>query len=191
VLVSVAGLVGVGVLGFATMRALGWVSGLFAGPKIEGRPLDISVAEPVIDIPAPPGTDEQIGVDDIAEGVINDWLAAKQAALGADYQADQLETVLVEPLLTQWRRRADAAAQESWYWQYEHNVEVEEVTPEDPTADQLQVTAVVSERAQLFEFDVEDVSASYDDVLRMQYDLIRQNGSWYVQGMNKISEIEQ
>jgi len=65
------------------------------------------------------------------------------------------------------------------------------VTPEDPTADQLQVTAVVSERAQLFEFDVEDVSASYDDVLRMQYDLIRQNGSWYVQGMNKISEIEQ
>jgi hypothetical protein len=191
VLVSVAGLVGVGVLGFATMRALGWVSGLFAGPKIEGRPLDISVAEPVIDIPAPPGADEQIGVDDIAEGVINDWLAAKRAALGSDYQADQLETILLEPLLTQWRRRADAAAQESWYWQYEHNVEVEEVTPEDPTADQLQVTAVVSERAQLFEFDVENVSASYDDVLRMQYDLIRQDGSWYVQGMNKISEIEQ
>ena len=119
------------------------------------------MAEPVIDIPAPPGTDEQIGVDDIAEGVINDWLAAKQAALGADYQADQLETVLVEPLAdpvaaTSGCRRS----RELVYWQYLSTMwKVEEVTPEDPTADQLQVTAVVSERAQLFEFDVEDVSA--------------------------------
>lgn len=190
-LVSVAGLVGIGVLGFATMRALGWVSGLFAGPRLEGRPLDISVAEPVIDIPTPPGADEQIGVDDIAEGVINDWLSAKQAALGQDYQSDQLETILVEPLLTQWQRRAAAAAQENWYWQYEHTVDVEEVTPDDPTADRLEVIAVVGEKAQLFEFDVENTSASYDDVLRMQYDLTRQDGSWYVQGMNKISEIEQ
>ncbi len=189
-LVGVVGLIGVGVLGFVTMRALGWVTGRFAGPRVEGRPLDISVAEPVIDIPSAPGADEQIGVTDIAEQVINDWLVAKQAALGADYQADRLNDILVEPLLTQWRRRADAAAQESWHWEYEHTVEVEEVTPDDPTTDQLQVVAVVSEKAQLFEFDVENVSASYDDVLRMQYDLIRQDGSWYVQGMNKISELE-
>ncbi len=128
---------------------------------------------------------------DIATQVINDWLAAKQAALGPDYRVDRLDAILVEPLLTQWRRRADAAARESWYWQYEHGVEVEDVTPEDPTADRLQVTAVVSEKAQLFEFDVENVSASYNDVLQMQYDLIRQEGSWYVQGMNKLSELEQ
>lgn len=190
-LVSVAGLVGIGVLGFAAMRALGWVSGFLAGPKIEGRPLDISLAEPVIDIPPAPGVEDQIGVNDIAEGVINEWLTAKQAALGPDYQSDQLDTVLVEPLLTQWRRRAAAAAQENWYWQYEHSVEVEEVAPDDPTAERLQVTAVVNEKAQLFEFDVENVSASYDDVLRMQYDLIRQDGSWFVQGMNKISELDQ
>ena len=190
-LVGLVGLLGVGVLGFATMRALGWVSGLFAGPKLEGRPLDISVAEPVIEIPEAPGADEQIGMKDIATQVINDWLAAKQAALGPDYRVDRLDAILVEPLLTQWRRRADAAARESWYWQYEHGVEVEDVTPEDPTADRLQVTAVVSEKAQLFEFDVENVSASYNDVLQMQYDLIRQEGSWYVQGMNKLSELEQ
>jgi hypothetical protein len=190
-LVSVAGLVGIGVLGFATMRALGWVSGFLAGPKLEGRPLDISLAEPVIDIPPAPGVDEQIGVSDMAEGVINEWLAAKQAALGPDYQSDQLDMVLVEPLLTQWRRRADAAARENWYWQYEHSLEVEEVAPDDPTADRLQVTAIVNEKAQLFEFDVENVSASYDDKLRMQYDLIRQDGSWFVQGMNKISELDQ
>jgi hypothetical protein len=190
-LVSIVGLVGIGVLGFATTRALGWVSGLFAGPKMEGRPLDISVAEPVIDIPSAPNAEEQIGVNDIAERVINDWLSAKQAALGPNYQSDQLATILIEPVLTQWQRRADAAAQENWYWQYDHSVEVEEVTPDDPTADRLQATAVVREKAQLFEFDVENVSASYDDVLRMQYDLIRQDGAWYVQGMNKISEVEQ
>lgn len=190
-LVGVAGLVGVGVLGFATMRALGWVSDLFAGPKIEGRPLDISVAQPVIDIPSAPGEDEQIGVEDIAEQAINDWLTAKQAALGQDYQADQLETILIEPVLTQWRRRADAAAQENWYWQYEHDVQVEEVTPNDPTVDRLQATAVVTENAKLFEYGVENTSASYNDVLQMQYDLTRQDGVWFVQGMSKISELDQ
>jgi hypothetical protein len=190
-LVGLMGLVGVGVLGFATMRALGWMSSAFSGPKLNGRPLTISVAEPAIDIPAAPGVDEQIGVADIAGQVISDWLTAKQAALGPDYQSDRLDDILMEPVLTQWRRRADAAAQENWYWQYDHTVEVESVTPDDPTAERLQVTAVVSERAQLFEFDVENVSASYDDVLRMQYDLTRQDGSWYVQGMSKISELDQ
>jgi hypothetical protein len=77
--------------------------------------------------------------------------------LGPDYQADQLETILVEPLLTQWRRRADAAAQESWYWEYDHNVEVESVTPDDPTADALQAVVLVTEQAKLFEFGEENV----------------------------------
>jgi hypothetical protein len=96
---------------------------------------------------------------------------------------------LVEPVLTQWWRRADAAAAESWYWEYEHTVEVESVTPDDPTADQLQAVAVVSEQARLFEFGVENVGAAYSDTLRMQYDLVRQDGNWYIRGMSKLSDV--
>ena len=188
VFVGAVGLVGVGLLGFAAMRTVDWVTGAASGPKLSGRPLDISLAEPTVEIPSAPSADEQIGVNDVAQGVIEEWLTVKRAALGKDYQADRLEEILVEPVLTQWRRRAESAPRENWYWEYEHNVEVKSVSPDDPTADQLQVTAVVSEIARLFEYGVENTSASYDDVLTMRYDLIRQDGQWYVQNMSKLPD---
>jgi hypothetical protein len=117
----------------------------------------------------------------------NGWRSSA-GALGKDYQGDRLDDILLEPVLTQWKRRADAAAQESWYWEYEHNVEIEAVSPDDPTAEQLQAIAVVSEKARLFEFGVENANAAYDDTLRMQYDLVRQDGKWFVQGMNKLAD---
>ncbi len=188
-LVGVVGLLGLGFLGFATMRTVGWVTSRLSGPNLQGRPLDISLAQPAIEIPPAPGPEDQIGVNDIASRTINNWLEAKQAALGSDYQAERLEDILLEPLLTQWQRRATAAAQENWHWQYEHEVEVESVTPDDPTADRLQVVAVVSETAQLFEYDVENTSASYDAVLRMQYDLVRQDGNWYIEGATQLGDM--
>jgi hypothetical protein len=188
-LVGAAGLLGVGILGFGTMRALGWVTSALSGPRISGQPLAISLDRPAFEIPEATAPPAEIGVNDMASRVINTWLETKRASLGKDYQSNRLEEILLEPVLTQWRRRADAAAQESWYWEYEHNVEVESVSPDDPTADRLQAIAVVSEQARLFEFDVENTSASYNDVLRMQYDLVRQDGNWYIQGMTKLSDV--
>ncbi|MGB3135796.1 MAG: IMS domain-containing protein [Nodosilinea sp.] len=186
-LVGAAGVVGIGILGFGAMRALGWITSAFGGPKVSGQTLAIRVDQPAFEIPEAPAVPAEIGVNDIANRAISEWLEIKQQALGKDYQGDRLDDILLEPVLIQWTRRADAAAQESWYWEYEHSVEVEAVTPDDPTADQLQATALVSEKARLFEFGVENTSASYDDTLRMQYDLVRQDGKWFVQGMNKLA----
>ncbi|MGB3199796.1 MAG: IMS domain-containing protein [Nodosilinea sp.] len=187
-LVGAAGLVGVSILGFGTMRALSWVTAAFSGPRISGQPLAISVDEPAFEVPEAPPAPTEIGVNDMASRVINEWLEIKRQALGKDYQGDRLDDILLEPMLTQWTRRANAAVQESWYWEYEHNVEVESVTPDDPTVDQLQVVAAVSEKARLFEFGVENANAAYDDTLRMQYDLVRQDGKWFVQGMSKLAD---
>jgi hypothetical protein len=187
-LVGAAGLVGVGILGFGTMRALSWATTAFSGPRISGEPLAIRLDAPAFEIPAADAPAAEIGVNDMASRIINEWLTIKQEALGKEYKSDRLKDILLEPVLTQWRRRADAAAQEGWHWEYKHNVEIESVTPDDPTAERLQAIAVVSEDAKLFEFDVENTSASYNDVLRMQYDLIRQDGKWYVQGMTKLSD---
>jgi len=158
-----------------------------ASPRISGRPLEISLVEPAIEIPSAPTADEQIGVKDIAKGVIEDWLAVKRSTLGKEHQAEGLTGILIEPLLTQWQRRATAAVQENWYWEYEHSVSVDTVTPDDPTADQLQVTAAVQEKARLFEYEVENTSASYSDNLTMRYDLVRQEGKWYIQNMGKLA----
>jgi hypothetical protein len=162
-------------------------AGSFTGPRVSGRPLEISLAEPAIEIPTAPTVDEQIGVKDIAKRVIEDWLAVKRSALGKEHQVDGLTGILVEPLLTQWQRRAAAAVQENWYWEYEHSVSVDAVTPDDPTVDQLQVTATVQEQARLFEYEVENTSASYSDNLTMRYDLVRQEGKWYIQNMGKLA----
>lgn len=182
-LVTLAVLGGVGLLGFGAMRT---AEGL-ASPRISGRPLEISLVEPAIEIPSAPTADEQIGVKDIAKGVIEDWLAVKRSALGKEHQAEGLTGILIEPLLTQWQRRATAAVQENWYWEYEHSVSVDTVTPDDPTVDQLQVTATVQEKARLFEYEVENTSASYSDNLTMRYDLVRQEGKWYIQNMGKLA----
>lgn len=188
-LVGAAGVVGVGILGFGTMRALGWVTGVFSGPRISGQPLAIRLDQPAFEIPAAPPAPSEIGVNDMASRVINEWLEIKRGALGEGYQSDRLDDILLEPVLTQWSRRANAATQESWYWEYEHSVEIESVTPNDPTADRLQAIAVVSEKAKLFEFGVENADAAYDDTLKMQYDLVRQDGKWYIQGMNKLADV--
>ncbi len=188
-IVGAVGVVGVGILGFGTMRALGWVVGAFSGPRISGQPLAIRVDQPAFEIPEVPPAPAEIGVNDMAGRVITEWLEVKRGALGDSYQGDRLDDILLGPVLTQWQRRADAAAAESWYWEYEHTVEIESVTPDDPTADQLQVVAVVSEQAKLFEFGVENVGAAYNDTLRMQYDLVRQDGNWYIQGMNKLADL--
>ncbi|TVQ05831.1 MAG: DUF4101 domain-containing protein [Leptolyngbya sp. DLM2.Bin27] len=190
VVVGAVGIVGIGMLGFVTMRALGWVAATLNGSRISGQPLAIRLDQPAFEIPEVPPAPTEIGVNDMAERVINEWLEVKRAALGDSYQGDRLDDILVEPVLTQWRRRANAAAAESWYWEYEHTVEVESVTPDDPTADQLQAIAVVSEQARLFEFGVENVGAAYNDTLRMQYDLVRQDGNWYIRGMSKLSNLD-
>lgn len=182
-LVSLVILGVLGILGFGAMRT----AESLAGPRISGRPLEISLAEPAVEIPAAPTVDEQIGVKDIAKRVIEDWLAVKRSALGKEHQVEGLTGILVEPLLTQWQRRAAAAVQENWYWEYEHSVTVDTVSPDDPTVNQLQVTATVQEKARLFEYEVENTSASYSDNLTMRYDLVRQEGKWYIQNMGKVA----
>ena len=186
-LVGIVGLVGLGALGFATARTVSWVTGAMSGPRLEGRPLDLSLAEPAVEIPSAPSPDEQIGAASMAQQVLETWLSAKRAAMGEDYQSDQLETILTGPLLSQWQRRAAAAPQENWYWEYEHEVEVQSVAPDDPTADRLQVIAVVRENAQLFEYGVENDRASYDDRLTMEYILVRQDGQWFIESMGQAA----
>ncbi|MFH7243602.1 MAG: IMS domain-containing protein [Spirulina sp.] len=182
-LVGLVGLASLGALGFATARTVGWLTGAMAGPRLEGRPLELSLAEPAVEIPSAPGPDEQIGVASMAQQVIETWLETKRAAMGQDYRADGLSEILTGPVLNQWQRRAAAAPQENWYWEYEHAVEVQSVTPDDPTADRLQVVAEVQETARLFEYGVENTTASYDDRLTMEYTLVRQDGQWYIEAM--------
>lgn len=186
-LLFLAGLLGMGLLGFLASRVLGWMTGTLTGPKVQGQPLAISVTRPAIEIPAAADAGQQIGVEEIAKGTIEGWLKAKSAALGPDYETDVLKTILAEPALTQWERRAREAKQSNWYWEYEHQLEIESVEPNNPSADALQATAKVTEAGRYFEDGIENSSSSYDETLTMRYELVRKDGEWRVKGMTKVN----
>ena len=181
--VIILGLFAVGTLGVVTVRTLAWIGAMFSGPRIRNPALDISLVEPPVSIPTPPLPEAQISTRDIAERTITNWLAAKREALGQDHNAANLAAVLVDPALTRWRNRASGSQRDNWYYTYEHSVEVMSVEPDDPTAETLTVEAQVKEVADFYELGTRIAGNSYDTTLNMRYDLIRQNGDWFVQDM--------
>lgn len=184
--VVIVGLLTMGTLGFATVRTLSWIGSRFSGPNIQSPALDIGLAEPPIEIPAPAPPEAQISTKDIAERAITDWLAAKRAAMGPDHNTAALETALVDPELTEWINQASAGQRDNWYYTYEHSVEVLNVEPDDPAAEELTVDAKVEEVAEFYELGTLNGSLSYDRDLNMQYNLVRQEGEWFVKGMEVV-----
>lgn len=62
---------------------------------------------------------------DNAPEIVRSWLTAKAAAMGEAHEIDQLETILVDPVLSEQRARAEDARANGSYWKFEHaNIEV-------------------------------------------------------------------
>ena len=184
--VVTVGAVTMGLLGLVTVRAFSWVGSAFSGPRIQQPALDISLIRPPVNIPTPPPPEAQIGIKDIAERTITAWLSAKREALGPEHTMDNLETALVEPVLTEWRNQALGGERDSWYYTFEHSVEVLSVEPDDPTAEALVVEAQVKEVAQFYELGTLNNRNSYDRDLNMRYELVRQEADWFIKSMEEI-----
>ncbi|MGL5193559.1 MAG: ARC6/PARC6 family protein, partial [Chroococcales cyanobacterium] len=86
--------------------------------------------------------------------------------------------ILMDPALSLWQRRAEAARRENWYWEYDHNIQETgvEMSPTDPN--RATVEAQVSETARLFENG--QLSTTRDDNLRVQYQFVREAGQWRI-----------
>ncbi|MBI4782039.1 MAG: DUF4101 domain-containing protein [Oscillatoriophycideae cyanobacterium NC_groundwater_1537_Pr4_S-0.65um_50_18] len=74
---------------------------------------------------------------DEAKVVIESWLAAKAAAMGENHDLTQLDKVLAEPILSQWKGDAEQVKAANSYLKYEHsNLEITSVeTDADSTAE--------------------------------------------------------
>ncbi len=120
-----------------------------------------------------------------AQDIVQQWLAAKQAAYGPDHDLDQLATILVEPELSRRLTQATQFANQNLYFGYEHEVLEAEFADEDITQlDQTSIRATVREKGDFYAGGIIDPNESYDSTLNVQYDLVRQDGAWKVQGMN-------
>ena len=117
---------------------------------------------------------------ELARTVIQKWLDSKAAALGEERQIEQLDSILTGSLLAQWRDRSNRDRQSDIYRQFEHTLDIESVTIDAENPDQATIEAKVTEIAQYYQNGQLDLSQSYDDNLRVRYELVRQNNSWLI-----------
>ncbi|HEY9628254.1 MAG TPA: IMS domain-containing protein [Coleofasciculaceae cyanobacterium] len=72
---------------------------------------------------------------DEAKAVIESWLAAKAAAMGETHDLTQLDKVLAEPILSQWKGDAEQVKAANSYLEYEHsNLEITSVETDADSA---------------------------------------------------------
>lgn len=186
VLAAVALLLGIGILGFLASRVYGW---LFSGPTLEGEQLQIQIDQPLVVIPEPDAeTSAASGAmtEEVAEQIVQAWYTAKSAALGSEHEVEQLEQILVDPALTQWQRRAEEGRRDGWYWQYQHNLEITSVETNEANPDQARIEAEVNEAAEFYERGQLNLNESYDDNLRVRYNLVRQDNQWRIRDMDVL-----
>lgn len=123
---------------------------------------------------------------DTAAPVIQAWLAAKAAAFGSEHATDKLKQILVEPTLSQWQKRVQDDLLARRVRHYKHSLQVNGVKNDPKTSDRAQVEATVVEVAQIYERNRLNRAASYNEKLRVQYNLVRQNGEWRIQTMKVL-----
>jgi hypothetical protein len=188
-LVLIAAILGLGLAGWVVWqvvaRALGWVSSL-SGPTLEPNQPTLRLDRPPVDIPDPaaaiapdPAASGPLSTEAAAEA-IRGWLTAKSAAMGENHTLDALNNALTEPMLSDWRGRAEEAQGDGVHWEYEHEVSVESVEPNTNDVSQGAAIAQVRETARFYQQGNLSRRASYDDQLRVRYELIRVEGQWRI-----------
>jgi hypothetical protein len=181
------GLIAAGLLGFFMMRRFS------EKPLLKGEQPMVRLDRPVVEIPTPSASATSavtVGAlnSEAAQQVIQNWLTAKAAAMGPEHAVENLNQALTDTALSQWQKRAEDARRDGWYWQYKHNLlKVDAVNVSEVNPDQAKVEAEVSEDAQFYEGGQLRQDLSYSETIRVQYDLIRQDGQWKIQSMTVLS----
>lgn len=186
-LVLLLGVVGgIGLLGLMVNAA--WQS---RSPlsSLQGEQLSIQLAQPPLAIPA---ADSRILLPsgklspDTAKQVIEAWLTSKSLAFGTEHQVNSIDSVLVEPLASTWRNRAETLKRSNSHWTYQHNVEIKSLTVKESNPDRAVVVAQVQEIGNFYQKGQLNANRSYDDNLRVQYILTRQQDQWFIQDIRVL-----
>ncbi|MFM7877924.1 MAG: IMS domain-containing protein [Microcystis panniformis] len=178
-------ILGVGLVGTLVVLSLGVkaiVDSQSPLAALQGEQLPISLNTPILEIPsANAEVMERTSLDrETAKETIQAWLGAKSAAFGSEHQKEPLKEVLTGSALEIWQKRA-AALQGNNYWRYDHQVDVRSVTNNPKNPNLATVEAIVNEKAMYFHNSKEIVERSYNESLKVRYDLVRQGDKWLIE----------
>jgi curved DNA-binding protein CbpA len=179
------------VLWVVATTTFGWLKNLFfPTSSVRGSELSVQINQPPIPIPTP---NSKLGALDgpltnaTAEGVIRTWFSTKAAALGPNYEINNLDQILTGSALSQWRLIAQQYRSDNRYGKYDHSLKIESVEKIDLFADRAAVEATVKEVAQFYENG--QFKNSSNDNLRVRYDLIRERGKWRIQSTSVVNQM--
>lgn len=177
-------LVALGSLGIASLSVQLFRQAGSPAVELRGEQLSLDLGQPPLEIlpadayllpPTGPLTPEG------ALDLVQVWLERKSRAFGSTHQVDHLTPILADPLLSDWRRRALALKRSQDYWQYRHEVKIESLKTNPRHPDRASVEAQVREVASYYQNGRMNRQRSYDDRLRVRYDLVRENDRWLIE----------
>lgn len=160
-------------------------------PGLEADQPAISLDSPVVAIPTEteetaPNAATGTLTEESARQIIETWLSVKRSALGKEHQIPLLESILADPTLATWRDTAQSLQQENAHREYEHTLRIENVDFNAENPNTARVEASIREIARAFRGGQPDGSSSYDDNLRVRYELVRQNDLWRIRSMTVL-----
>lgn len=190
VLLLASSVLGILVLWFLASGVYGLFRYIFAKPAMTEAQLMVEMNQPPVAIPIPQPEKQPVVAQALNQAtalqVIESWLATKSAAFGQNHAVNKLEQILVQPTLAQWQQRVQNDKASNRTRQYKHSVKVNSVQTKASSPDHAQVVATVDEVAQVYDKGKLNRATSYNETLRVMYDLVRQNGQWRIQTMKVL-----
>ncbi len=182
VLVGAGAIVALLFLLWLLTRILAGLAAVFSGgPGLESPQPAVGINAPPVSIPEPQATPEPPSGEltpEVAAQVVRTWFEVKSAAMGPEHEIDRLDEVLVDPALSQWRGRARSYQNLGESAEYEHTLEIEEVTIDPENPDRAEVVTLVREEATKSAGG--QVVESWNSPLRVRYELVRQGDRWSI-----------
>lgn len=187
-LLTFGGLLGLTALAFILVGAFKWLQQALTNlstPPLQGQQLSIELSKPVLEIPKPgskliPPEMNQ----NTAQEVVETWLSSKKAAFGEQHQIDELNKILVEPLLSQQRGRALTIKKSNAYRKFEHKVTISKVNKKNEN--EATIEAQIQEKSQYYQGNNLSPGNSSNETLQVRYDLVLQNNQWMIKGIKVI-----
>lgn len=189
-LASIAGVALICLLGSA---AWGWMRNILSpAPRVEEKQLAISINEAVVKI-SDASAVTQLAKGKItkstAEAVIRNWLLTKTRALGSKHDIDSLNQVLTGPSLLQWQAIVRQEKAANRYRMFEHRLDPTSLKVNSIDAKNASVVASVTEVAKFYQNGQINNQKSYNETVRVKYDLLQENDTWRIQEMSVLKSI--
>ncbi len=164
-----------------------WATLFEVGDRFE---IAIEVNNPPLEIPSPESNDGSSVIlnEAIAQEIVRSWLSRKAQAFGPQHQAEALEGILTDSLLSQWKARSQTLENNNQYQYFRHSVQVENLAFSPDNPNEARITAQVREISKFYRDGELSEEDSYDSTLRVRYDVVRDDETWLIDRIEVISD---